>query len=58
MLDLGHVIGCLNRLDVGLEERVMMVGRDEETQILVSWREVRGLVEGAWGEVMRWRGTG
>jgi len=58
VLDLGHVIGCLNKLDVGLEERVMMVGRDEETQILVSWREVRGLVEGAWGEVMRRRGAG
>jgi len=58
VLDLGHVIGCLNKLDVGLEERVMMVGRDEETQILVSWREVRGLVEGAWGEIIRRRGAG
>ena len=57
LLDLGHVIGCLNKLDVGLEERVLMVGRDEETQIVASWREIKGLVEAAWTEIMRRRGT-
>lgn len=57
ILDLGHVVGCLNKLDVGLEERVLMVGRDEETQVLVTWRDVKGLVEGAWGEIMRRRGV-
>ena len=51
------MIGCLNKLDVGLEERVLMVGRDEETQIVASWREIKGLVEAAWTEIMRRRGT-
>ena len=52
-LDLGHVIGCLNKLDVGLEERVLLISRDEQSQIVMSWREVRALVESAWADLMR-----
>lgn len=56
VLDLGHTVGSLNKMDVGLEERIMLVSRDEEIQLLVSWKEIRGLLEGAWGEVIRRRG--
>lgn len=53
VLDLGHVIGCLNKLDVGLEERIVLVSRDEQSQVVISWREARTLVEGAWTDLVR-----
>lgn len=53
IVDLGHVIGCLNKLDVGLEEKFVVVSRDEQTQLTISWREARALVEGAWTDLRR-----
>ncbi|TKA23804.1 hypothetical protein B0A50_07086 [Salinomyces thailandicus] len=31
VLDLGHVVTCLNKLDAGVEERVQLVSRDEQS---------------------------
>ena len=53
MLDLGHVISCLNKLDAGSEEKMSLVTRDEMTVLVVSYREVKACVEGAWGELVR-----
>lgn len=51
VLDLGHVVSCLNKLDAGVEEKVALVTRDEQNVIVVSYREVRRGLEGAWGEL-------
>ncbi|KAI9726509.1 MAG: PAB-dependent poly(A)-specific ribonuclease subunit 3 [Chrysothrix sp. TS-e1954] len=53
VLDLGHVVSCLNKLDAGSEERVCLVSRDEQNVFVVSYREVRRGVEGAWAELVR-----
>ena len=53
VLDLGHVIACLNKLDVGIEEKITLTARDENTVVVVSFREVRTAVEAAWGDLMR-----
>lgn len=53
IIDLGHVIGCLNKLDVGLEEKFVLVSRDEQSTLTISWREARVLVEGAWTDLRR-----
>lgn len=53
VLDLGHVIACLNKLDVGIEEKITLTARDENTVSIVSFREVRTAVEAAWGDLMR-----
>ena len=47
VLDLGHVLACLNKLDAGTEERVMLVSRDEQSVLVVSYRDVRRCVEAA-----------
>ena len=53
VLDLAHVISCLNKLDAGSEEKISLVTRDETTVLVVSYREVKVCVDGAWGEVAR-----
>jgi len=53
VLDLGHVLACLNKLDTGSEEKITLVTRDEMTVLVVSYREMKGCVEGAWQELVR-----
>lgn len=59
VLDLGHMLTCLNKLDAGSEERVCLVSRDEQNVLVVSFREVKRGLEGAWGELLKaGRGAG
>ncbi|ORY86293.1 hypothetical protein BCR37DRAFT_343865 [Protomyces lactucae-debilis] len=53
VLDLGHVLACLNKLDAGIEERVMLISRDETSSIVASYRELRQLAESAFNELRR-----
>lgn len=47
------MLGCLNRVDVGSEEKIMLTTRDEETVIVVSFKEVKTCIEGAWQDLNR-----
>ncbi|KAL8983971.1 MAG: hypothetical protein Q9205_001943 [Flavoplaca limonia] len=51
--DLGHIIGCLNRLDAGSEEKIMLTTRDEETVIVVSYKEIKAALDGAFLDLYR-----
>ena len=42
VLDLSHVLTCLNKLDAGVDERVTLTSRDSQSCLVVSYREVRG----------------
>lgn len=53
VLDLAHVLACLNKVDVGIEEKVSLTARDENTVIIVTYREVRTAIEAAFGDLMR-----
>ena len=53
VVDLGHVISCLNKLDAGSEEKVALVSRDEQNVLVVSWREGKRMVESAWLELVQ-----
>ncbi|KAI4127069.1 MAG: hypothetical protein LQ338_003388 [Usnochroma carphineum] len=53
LLDMGHVVSCLNKLDAGIEEKIMLTTRDEETVIYVSYKELKACIEGAWQDLMR-----
>lgn len=57
VLDLAHVISCLNKVDAGTEERVSLTSRDENTCVVVSFREIRTVVDGLWGELVRRSGS-
>ncbi|TKA70955.1 hypothetical protein B0A55_07380 [Friedmanniomyces simplex] len=53
VLNLGHIITCLNKLDAGVDELVQLVSRDEQSVMVVSFREVKRGFEGAWGEISK-----
>lgn len=52
-LDLGHVIGCLNKLDAGSEEKIVLTTRDDQVCIVVSFREMKRAVESAYGDLAK-----
>ncbi|KAH7882225.1 hypothetical protein F5I97DRAFT_1817773 [Phlebopus sp. FC_14] len=47
VLNLSHVLSCLNKLDAGADERIMLVSRDEQSCLVVSYKEVRSCIEAA-----------
>ncbi|CDH54643.1 poly-specific ribonuclease [Lichtheimia corymbifera JMRC:FSU:9682] len=38
-LDNAHVVSCLNKLDAGVDEKIMLTSRDDETSVIVSYKE-------------------
>ena len=57
VLDMGHMLACLNKLDVGIDERITLMTRNEQTVIVISYRELKAAVDGAWTELMRRSGA-
>ena len=53
VVDLGHVLSCLNKLDAGSEEKVALVSRDEQNVLVLSWREGKRMVESAFLELSK-----
>ena len=53
VLDLGHVIGCLNKLDVGSDEKMVLSDRAEQICIVVSFKEMKRAVEGAYQDLVK-----
>lgn len=57
VIDLGHVLSCLNKLDAGSEEKIALVTRDEQNVLVVSYKEIKRALEGAFQDLMKmgWR---
>lgn len=53
ILNLAHVLRCLNKLDVGSPERVMLVSRDERSCLVVSYKDLKKCVDEAFGDLAR-----
>lgn len=53
VLDLGHIITCLNKLDAGVDEKLQLVSRDEQNIFVMSYREVKRSFESAWTEISK-----
>lgn len=43
VVDLAHVITCLNKLDAGIDEKVMLTSRDSNNCFIISYRDVSNL---------------
>jgi PAB-dependent poly(A)-specific ribonuclease subunit 3 len=39
VINMSHVITCLNKLDAGTDERIMLISRDEQSCLVVSYKE-------------------
>ena len=47
-------------MDAGIDERIMLVSRDEQSCLVVSYREIKSCIEAAFGcvtAVLAWRLT-
>lgn len=53
VLDPGHMIRCLNKLDAGIDERIVLTSRDDQTSFLVSYKEVKKQLSNAFGELQK-----
>ncbi|RMZ74857.1 hypothetical protein DV737_g5672, partial [Chaetothyriales sp. CBS 132003] len=53
VIDLGHVLSCLNKLDAGTDERVTLISRDEQTCFVVSYKELKKGVESAFQDLAK-----
>jgi PAB-dependent poly(A)-specific ribonuclease subunit 3 len=53
VVDLGHVLTCLNKLDAGTDERITLVSRDEQTCFIVSYKELKKALESSFQSLMK-----
>lgn len=53
VLDMGHMLACLNKLDGGLDEKIKLETRDGKFILLVSYKEMKQLIESAFQDVVR-----
>ncbi len=51
MLDLGHIITSLNKLDAADPEKIVLVSRDGESLLVVSYADISRCVEEAYNEL-------
>lgn len=52
-VDLARVLVSLNKLDSGIEEKVLLVSRDDKSCIIVSYKELRDLVDSIFRALLR-----
>ncbi|KAK2792891.1 PAB-dependent poly(A)-specific ribonuclease subunit 3 [Onygenales sp. PD_12] len=45
VVDLGHVLTCLNKLDAGTDEKITLISRDEQSCFVVSYKELKKAIE-------------
>ena len=53
VLDLGHIISCLNKLDAGIDEKIQLVDREEQHVFIITYREVKRGFESAWADISK-----
>ncbi|GJJ68070.1 PAB-dependent poly(A)-specific ribonuclease subunit 3 [Entomortierella parvispora] len=53
VLDVAHVLTCLNKLDAGVEEKIVLMSRDELSCLIVSYREIKACIESAFRDLSK-----
>lgn len=53
VLDLSHVLTHLNKLDAGIDERIMLTSRDELSCLVVTYAEIKKMIEAAYAELVQ-----
>ena len=51
-LDMSHIITCLNKLDCGVDEKLMLVSRDNQNALVVTYADLRLCLENSFAELM------
>ncbi|KAG0365280.1 PAB-dependent poly(A)-specific ribonuclease subunit 3 [Gamsiella multidivaricata] len=53
VLDVAHVLACLNKLDAGVDEKIVLMSRDELSCLIVSYREIKACIESAFRDLSK-----
>lgn len=53
VVDLGHIVSCLNKLDAGVDERIYLTSRDHQSTFVVSYKELKKQVQGAFSDLLK-----
>lgn len=53
VLNMGHMLSCLNKLDAGIDEKVYLTSRDHQTSFVVTYKEVKKQVNNAFQELQK-----
>lgn len=53
VLELGHMLSCLNKLDAGIDEKVYLTSRDHQTSFVVSYKELKKQAANAFQELVK-----
>jgi PAB-dependent poly(A)-specific ribonuclease subunit 3 len=53
VVDIGHMLRCVNKLDAGTEEQVCLTSRDENNSIVISYKELKKHMAAAFGELCK-----
>lgn len=53
VLELGHMVRCINKLDAAAEDRITLVSRDEQTVFVVSYKDLKVMVDRAFNELVK-----
>lgn len=51
--DMGHMLRCLNKLDVGVDESIRLTSRDEQSTFVVTWKELKKHTSSAFGDLSK-----
>lgn len=51
VVDMVHVLTCLNKLDAGVEEKIMLMSRDEQSCLIVSYKEIKNCIASAFNDL-------
>lgn len=51
IVDWGHIVECLNKLDAGVPEQIILLSRDEKTLLVVSYADIKRCAENAFNEL-------
>lgn len=47
----GHIVSCLNKLDAGSSEKIVLMSRDEKSLMVVSFADVRRVISETFAEL-------
>lgn len=53
VLDLAHVLSCLNKVDAGSEEKIVLMTHDEQNVFVVSYKDIKRGLESAFSELVK-----
>jgi len=52
VLDFCHVVETLNKLDCGVDEKILLMSRDEQSLLVVSYKDLKKCIDSAFAELV------